>query len=174
MCRANGMLTLPEKFNWRQPTWIGTRHLLEAWNQWLPWLVSFYLFFFFFNIKECLTICMYFSFPESQGDALLLEVRDAKKTVQGRATIPISSLTDNPVCNIFRFSNDESSLMLIILPSHDCNLMWLFKQCRMIELGGGLFIMMIMNVLERSSYLYVEQLHVTRLLPWRFNYSISK
>ncbi|KAK3025513.1 hypothetical protein RJ639_042048 [Escallonia herrerae] len=35
-------------------------------------------------------------FPENQGDALLLEVHDAKKTVQGRATIPISSLTDNP------------------------------------------------------------------------------
>ncbi|KAK3010058.1 hypothetical protein RJ639_012648 [Escallonia herrerae] len=35
-------------------------------------------------------------FPENQGDALLLEVHNSKKTVQGRATIPISSLTDNP------------------------------------------------------------------------------
>ncbi|KAL6330362.1 hypothetical protein AAG906_040290 [Vitis piasezkii] len=35
-------------------------------------------------------------FPESQGDALLLEVQDAKKSVQGRCTIPISSLSDNP------------------------------------------------------------------------------
>ncbi|KAL8512388.1 hypothetical protein ACS0TY_018756 [Phlomoides rotata] len=35
-------------------------------------------------------------FPESQGDALLLEVQDVMKNVQGCATIPISSLTDNP------------------------------------------------------------------------------
>ncbi|KAK9285459.1 hypothetical protein L1049_024652 [Liquidambar formosana] len=35
-------------------------------------------------------------FPESQGDALLVEVQDSNKSVQGRATIPISSLTDNP------------------------------------------------------------------------------
>ncbi|KAF4360031.1 uncharacterized protein LOC115699041 isoform X1 [Cannabis sativa] len=35
-------------------------------------------------------------FPESQGDALLVEVQDTKKSVLGRATIPISSLTDNP------------------------------------------------------------------------------
>ncbi|XP_011082883.1 uncharacterized protein LOC105165535 [Sesamum indicum] len=34
-------------------------------------------------------------FPESQGDALLLEVQDAMKNVQGCATIPVSSLTDN-------------------------------------------------------------------------------
>lgn len=38
-----------------------------------------------------------FSYPESQGDALLVEVQDAKKSVQGRTTIPVSSLTDNPV-----------------------------------------------------------------------------
>ncbi|KAI4308594.1 hypothetical protein L6164_031650 [Bauhinia variegata] len=35
-------------------------------------------------------------FPESQGDALLVEVQDSKKSVQGQARIPISSLTDNP------------------------------------------------------------------------------
>ncbi|XP_041994463.1 uncharacterized protein LOC121744855 isoform X2 [Salvia splendens] len=35
-------------------------------------------------------------FPESQGDALLLEVQDVMKNVQGCATIPISSLSDNP------------------------------------------------------------------------------
>ncbi|CAL0315953.1 unnamed protein product [Lupinus luteus] len=35
-------------------------------------------------------------FPESQGDALLLEVQDSKKAVQGQARIPISSLSDNP------------------------------------------------------------------------------
>ncbi|KAL0443731.1 UNVERIFIED_CONTAM: hypothetical protein Slati_2095800 [Sesamum latifolium] len=34
-------------------------------------------------------------FPESQGDALLLEVQDAMKNVQGCATVPVSSLTDN-------------------------------------------------------------------------------
>ncbi|CAM8899854.1 unnamed protein product [Rhodiola kirilowii] len=35
-------------------------------------------------------------FPESQGDALLLEVQDSSKCVQGRATISVSALTDNP------------------------------------------------------------------------------
>ncbi|XP_065876631.1 uncharacterized protein [Euphorbia lathyris] len=35
-------------------------------------------------------------FPESEGDALLVEVQNAKKSVQGRATIQISSLNDNP------------------------------------------------------------------------------
>ncbi|KAK8517885.1 hypothetical protein V6N13_128043 [Hibiscus sabdariffa] len=35
-------------------------------------------------------------FPETEGDALLLEVQDKKKLVQGRATIPVSSLSDNP------------------------------------------------------------------------------
>ncbi|KAE8075472.1 hypothetical protein FH972_014188 [Carpinus fangiana] len=35
-------------------------------------------------------------FPESQGDALLVEVQDRKNSVQGRTTIQVSSLTDNP------------------------------------------------------------------------------
>ncbi|KAF7833299.1 uncharacterized protein G2W53_015632 [Senna tora] len=35
-------------------------------------------------------------FPESQGDALLVEVQDSKKVVHGQARIPISSLSDNP------------------------------------------------------------------------------
>ncbi|PPS03967.1 hypothetical protein GOBAR_AA16698 [Gossypium barbadense] len=35
-------------------------------------------------------------FPETEGDALLVEVQDKKKLVQGRATIPVSSLSDNP------------------------------------------------------------------------------
>ncbi|KAL5581652.1 hypothetical protein UlMin_014094 [Ulmus minor] len=35
-------------------------------------------------------------FPESHGDALLVEVQDVKRSVLGRATIPILSLTDNP------------------------------------------------------------------------------
>ncbi|XP_062107072.1 uncharacterized protein LOC133818305 isoform X3 [Humulus lupulus] len=35
-------------------------------------------------------------FPESQGDALLVEVQDTKKSVLGRTTVLISSLTDNP------------------------------------------------------------------------------
>eukprot|EP00257_Ricinus_communis_P019201 XP_015578120.1 uncharacterized protein LOC8288297 isoform X1 [Ricinus communis] len=34
-------------------------------------------------------------FPENEGDALLVEVQDAKKSVQGRATIQISSLNEN-------------------------------------------------------------------------------
>ncbi|KAF8410912.1 hypothetical protein HHK36_003449 [Tetracentron sinense] len=35
-------------------------------------------------------------FPESQGDALLVEVQYTDRVPQGQATIPISSLTDNP------------------------------------------------------------------------------
>ncbi|KZV54990.1 hypothetical protein F511_35699 [Dorcoceras hygrometricum] len=35
-------------------------------------------------------------FPESEADALLLEVQDVKRNTQGFATIPVSSLTDNP------------------------------------------------------------------------------
>ncbi|KAF5482667.1 hypothetical protein F2P56_003217 [Juglans regia] len=35
-------------------------------------------------------------FPETQGDALLVEVQDTKNSVQGRTTIPVSSLADNP------------------------------------------------------------------------------
>ncbi|KAK2647676.1 hypothetical protein Ddye_015165 [Dipteronia dyeriana] len=35
-------------------------------------------------------------FPETEADALLVELQDKKKSVQGRATIPVSSLTDNP------------------------------------------------------------------------------
>ncbi|KAG2719653.1 hypothetical protein I3843_03G262600 [Carya illinoinensis] len=35
-------------------------------------------------------------FPEIQGDALLVEVQDTKNSVQGRTTIPVSSLADNP------------------------------------------------------------------------------
>ncbi|PON88015.1 hypothetical protein TorRG33x02_162170 [Trema orientale] len=35
-------------------------------------------------------------FPESQGDSLLVEVQDTKRSVLGRTTIPILSLNDNP------------------------------------------------------------------------------
>ncbi|KAM7262428.1 hypothetical protein ACFE04_000111 [Oxalis oulophora] len=38
----------------------------------------------------------HFFFPETEGDALLVEVKDKKKSVQGRATIPVSTLSDNP------------------------------------------------------------------------------
>ncbi|XP_077222577.1 portal protein isoform X2 [Tasmannia lanceolata] len=34
--------------------------------------------------------------PESQGDALLVEVQDTNRIIQGRAIIQVSSLTDNP------------------------------------------------------------------------------
>ncbi|KAL3502951.1 hypothetical protein ACH5RR_037400, partial [Cinchona calisaya] len=39
-------------------------------------------------------------FPENQGDSILLEVQDVKKNVQGRASIPVSSMTDNPTDKI--------------------------------------------------------------------------
>ncbi|KAL7597821.1 hypothetical protein Lser_V15G24866 [Lactuca serriola] len=35
-------------------------------------------------------------FPENQGDALLVEVQGEKRSIQGRAVIPVSSLHDNP------------------------------------------------------------------------------
>ncbi|KAF8105660.1 hypothetical protein N665_0157s0225 [Sinapis alba] len=39
-------------------------------------------------------------FPEPEGDALLIEVQDKKKSVQGKVTIPMASLTDNPNENV--------------------------------------------------------------------------
>ncbi|CAN8265714.1 unnamed protein product [Cochlearia groenlandica] len=39
-------------------------------------------------------------FPECEGDALLIEVRDKKNIVQGKVTIPMASLTDNPKENV--------------------------------------------------------------------------
>ncbi|KAK4765869.1 hypothetical protein SAY87_007511 [Trapa incisa] len=51
-------------------------------------------------------------FPESQGDALLVEVQDRNKAVQGRATIPISSLSDNP--------NDKVHWWPIYLDDNEC------------------------------------------------------
>ena len=50
------------------------------------------------NNVKVLTLACNFSFPENQGDALLVEVQDSKKAVHGQARIPISSLNDNPVC----------------------------------------------------------------------------
>lgn len=49
-------------------------------------------------MRKCLIHVSNFSFPEIQGDALLVEVQDTKNSVQGRTTIPVSSLADNPVC----------------------------------------------------------------------------
>ncbi|AED95650.1 portal protein [Arabidopsis thaliana] len=39
-------------------------------------------------------------FPESEGDALMIEVQDKKKSVQGKAMISITSLTENPNDNV--------------------------------------------------------------------------
>ncbi|MED6106296.1 hypothetical protein PIB30_003706 [Stylosanthes scabra] len=47
------------------------------------------------NVKD-LTLACKFSFPENQGDALVVEVQDSKKAVHGQARISISSLSDNP------------------------------------------------------------------------------
>lgn len=47
--------------------------------------------------RKGLTVTYDFSYPETEGDALMVEVQDKKKSIQGRATIPISSLADNPV-----------------------------------------------------------------------------
>ncbi|XP_028096155.1 uncharacterized protein LOC114296056 isoform X1 [Camellia sinensis] len=55
-------------------------------------------------------ICL--SFPENQGDALLLEVQDTKKTIHGRAIIPIASLTENP--------NDRIRWWQIYHDDHEC------------------------------------------------------
>ncbi|KAJ4730295.1 Pesticidal crystal cry8Ba protein [Melia azedarach] len=55
------------------------------------------------ELEKGYTICLlpgsgdyHVFFPESEGDALLVEVQDKKNSIQGRATIPVSSLTDNP------------------------------------------------------------------------------
>ncbi|KAJ4980949.1 hypothetical protein NE237_031786 [Protea cynaroides] len=51
-------------------------------------------------------------FPESQGDALLIEVEDTNKVIQGQATIQISSLTENP--------NDRVRWWPIYHDDHEC------------------------------------------------------
>lgn len=56
-----------------------------------------------------------FSFPESEGDDLLIEVQDKKKSVQGKATIPMASLTENPV-----------NMPLGVLPLVKCSLPFWF------------------------------------------------
>jgi hypothetical protein len=38
------------------------------------------------------------SLPESSGDDLLLEIIDSKGSIQGRLAVPISSISDDPVC----------------------------------------------------------------------------
>lgn len=43
-----------------------------------------------------------FSFPENQGDALLLEVQDMKKSTLGRTSIPVSAVADNNVCLVLQ------------------------------------------------------------------------
>ncbi|CAL1408017.1 unnamed protein product [Linum trigynum] len=55
------------------------------------------------EVESASTICLHpgsgeyhVFFPESEGDALLVEVQDSKQSLQGRATIPISSLNENP------------------------------------------------------------------------------
>ncbi|EOX93622.1 Uncharacterized protein TCM_002512 isoform 1 [Theobroma cacao] len=55
------------------------------------------------KVEPSSTICLHpgcgdyhVFFPETEADALLVEVQDKKKSVQGRTTIPVSSLTDNP------------------------------------------------------------------------------
>ncbi|MQL78322.1 hypothetical protein Taro_010762, partial [Colocasia esculenta] len=51
-------------------------------------------------------------YPESQGDALLIEVQDINKVAQGRAAIPISSLTDHP--------SDRAQWWPIYHGDHEC------------------------------------------------------
>ncbi|KAL8144851.1 hypothetical protein AgCh_003172 [Apium graveolens] len=50
--------------------------------------------------------------PESHVDALILEVHDLKETFQGRATIPVSSLIENP--------NDRLKWWPIYHDDHEC------------------------------------------------------
>lgn len=51
-------------------------------------------------------------FPESQGDALLIEVQDAKHNAQGQAVIPISSIAEN--------SNEKTRWWPIYHEEHEC------------------------------------------------------
>ncbi|CAH8363075.1 unnamed protein product [Eruca vesicaria subsp. sativa] len=59
------------------------------------------------QVEEGSSVCLHSGtgsyhvfFPESEGDALLIEVQDKKKSVQGKVTIPMASLTDNPNENV--------------------------------------------------------------------------
>ncbi|KAL4560060.1 hypothetical protein LXL04_032208 [Taraxacum kok-saghyz] len=42
------------------------------------------------------TIGFLINFPKNQGDAILVEVQEEKRSIQGGAIIPVSSLHDNP------------------------------------------------------------------------------
>jgi len=48
-----------------------------------------------YQIVKMPHILLYFSFPESQGDALLIEVQDTKHNTRGQAVIPILSIAEN-------------------------------------------------------------------------------
>lgn len=116
------------------------------------------------NFKVVLKCACNFSFPECEADALLVEVQDKKNSVHGRATIPVSSLTDNPVCIPYSISSIGSFVENIyhFLPSgYVLNV--IVRLFRMTEFDGGPFTMMIKNALERSNYRLVVQSHLTRL-----------
>ncbi|KAG9448831.1 hypothetical protein H6P81_008796 [Aristolochia fimbriata] len=56
-------------------------------------------------------------FPESQGDALLVEVQDANRVTQGRTTLQISTLIDSSV-RISAFISNISFCLLLLLIFH--------------------------------------------------------
>lgn len=59
------------------------------------------LFFFTFcelkldNILIC--VCTLYSFPDSLGDYLMIEVQDSKAQYHGRAIVQVAAIADNPV-----------------------------------------------------------------------------
>ena len=59
----------------------------------------------------------YFSYLESQGDVILVEVQDNNRVVIGRAKIPVSSFTDAQVC-LHKF-------MSLVQMFHDRSEKWL-------------------------------------------------
>jgi len=68
-------------------------------------------------LTHILALC--FSYLESQGDVIIVEVQDNNRVVIGRAKIQVSSITDTQVC----YTNSTRHLckgFMIILKSH-CN-----------------------------------------------------
>ncbi|KAK1317379.1 hypothetical protein QJS10_CPA05g02112 [Acorus calamus] len=61
---------------------------------------------------ECIVLRNAFGFPESQSDALLVDVQDKNRITQGRAIIEVSSLSDNP--------NDRVRWWPIYHDDHEC------------------------------------------------------
>ncbi|GFP90263.1 hypothetical protein PHJA_001170200 [Phtheirospermum japonicum] len=108
-------------------------------------------------------------FPDSQGDALLLEVLDAVKTVHGFATIPVSSLTDN--------ANDRVRWWPIYHNDHECvgkvllSIGSLFTTDETVPMKSGSIVETLAYDLLLEAAMRAQQFHARNLRiekPWKW------